>query len=159
MNDSNAITRIGNLFILYHAILRRHGMSWLVTDIKKIAVYHVLLATRPAFPPSRLESDLEFLHHELRKNFIDFMRHATRLSEAFQLVDDGPKRSRNKQLRNCKSRSGNKDGLRNTAKNFLVSSKIEEKFPSVFLVLIKPQDFAIFCATVAAALRRRKKCY
>lgn len=111
MADSNAQSRIENLFISYHTLLRRHGLSWLLTDNQKLAVHHVLSAIRPEILRSRLESDLDFSHHHLRKDFKAFMKHAIKLSDAFQLVDIGvPKNSSNKSKKARKTRGGNKDG-------------------------------------------------
>lgn len=62
----------------------------------KTAVYHVLSAVRPVSLPNRLQSDLEFLHQELRKDFQQFMSHAVKLSEAFQLMDNGKSREEKK---------------------------------------------------------------
>lgn len=89
MHDANATSRIESVFVGYHQILRRNGLSWIVKDNQKVAVSHVLSAIRPLSLRTRLESDLELSHHELKKNFKGFMKHAIRLSEAFQLVDIG----------------------------------------------------------------------
>lgn len=89
MADTNAKSRIENLFVAYHSVLRRHGLSWILEDSPKIAVYHVLSGIRPQNLQNRLQSDLDFSHHELRKDFKTFMAHAVKLSEAWQLVDNG----------------------------------------------------------------------
>ena len=89
MRDANATSRIQNLFINYMTLLRRHGLSWIIKENQKVAVGHVLSAIRPTSLQSRLDSDLQFSHHDLRKNFQGFLKHATRLSEAFQLLDNG----------------------------------------------------------------------
>lgn len=80
----------------YHELLRRHGLSWIVNDNPKVAVQHFLSAVRPDSLRARLESDLEFSHHHLRKYCKEFMVHVARLSEAFQLVDDGKLKSSKK---------------------------------------------------------------
>lgn len=69
MDDSNAKSRMENLFVSYHALIKRHGLSRILEDNQKFAVYHVLSAIRPNILKERLTSDLEFSHHELRKTF------------------------------------------------------------------------------------------
>lgn len=40
-DGSNTRSRIENLFISYHSLLRRNGPSWLIKDSQKVALYHV----------------------------------------------------------------------------------------------------------------------
>lgn len=47
MTDTNARSRIENLFESYHVLLRRNRLSWLTKDNEKICVYHILSAIRP----------------------------------------------------------------------------------------------------------------
>lgn len=89
MSDRNAKSRMRNLFVSYRTILRRHGIEWILEDNEKVAVKHVLSAIRPNTLRQRLESDLEFAYHSLKKDFTGFMDHAIKLAEAFQLVDNG----------------------------------------------------------------------
>lgn len=89
MQDPNAKSRTENLFISYYSMLLQHGLSWLVKENQKVAVYHVLLAIPPVSLKSRLESDLDFAQQQLGKDFKASMKHSTKLSEAFQLVDLG----------------------------------------------------------------------
>lgn len=93
MSDRNAQSRVENLFISYRTLLRRNGLGWIVSANQKVAVQHVLSAVRPASLQARLKSNLEFSHTELKKDFSGFMKHAVKLSEAFQLVDNGPPKS------------------------------------------------------------------
>lgn len=44
MADTDAKSRTENLFVAYHSLLRRHGLSWTLEDNQKIAVYHILSA-------------------------------------------------------------------------------------------------------------------
>lgn len=52
-------------------------------------MYHVRSAIPPESLRSRLECDLKLSHYQLRKDFRGFMAHAVKLSEAFQLVENG----------------------------------------------------------------------
>lgn len=53
----------------------------------------------------KLTSDLAFSHHSLRKDIKGFVSHAGELAKAIQLVDCGPRRTKN----GTDKRSGNKD--------------------------------------------------
>lgn len=97
MKDKNARSRIETLFVSYRSLLRRHGVSWILKDNEKVAVSHVLSSIRPESLRVRLESDLALSHHDLRKDFKGFMAHAIKLSEAFQLVDNGAPSQKNNQ--------------------------------------------------------------
>lgn len=92
------------LFVNYHCLLSQNGVKWIIEENQKLAVSHVFSAIRPQSLRERLESDLSFSHHSLKKDCKNFLKHAVRLPEAFQLVDTGPvkrnakndgKRSRN----------------------------------------------------------------
>jgi transposase InsO family protein len=90
MTDRNAESRMQNLFVSYHGILRRNGIAWLLTANQSVAVGHVLSAVRPTALHDRLTSDLEFAYSDLRNDFKGFMAHAIKLSSAFQIIDNGP---------------------------------------------------------------------
>ena len=94
MKDTNTRSRIETLFVSYHSILRHNGIVWLLDANQKVAVGHVLSAIRPKTLKDRLESDLEFAHHKLKKDFKNFMAHSIKVSEAFQIVDSGPKKNK-----------------------------------------------------------------
>ena len=81
------------MFVSYHTMLSRNGLLWLLKDNQKVGVTHVLSAIRPATLTEQLEGDLDFAHHGLKKDFQGFMRHAIKIAEAFQLVDNGKPRS------------------------------------------------------------------
>lgn len=114
MRNTNALARMQDLFSSYHTILARNGLKWIIDDNQKVAVHHVLCAIRPQSLRERLESDLSFSHHHLKKDFTGFLKHSIRLAEAFQIVDSGPSNKKNRkadsvmQNRPNKSRSGNK---------------------------------------------------
>lgn len=115
MRNKNAKARMQDLFVSYHMILLRHGLKWIVTENQKVAVSHVLQAVPPATLRDRLQSDLAFSHHELRKDFPGFLKHAIRLAEAFQLVDSGGPKSEHRTeqgqstQRTKRNRGGNAD--------------------------------------------------
>ena len=67
---------------------------------QKLAVLHVVFATRPSMLRKRLESDLDFAHSELRKNVKDFMKHALAVPEAFEKVDNDPSSDRGNNTKN-----------------------------------------------------------
>lgn len=131
MRNTNAAARMQDLFTNYHTILVRNGLKWIIKDNQKVAVYHVLSAIRPNSLKERLESDLAFSHHDLRKDFLGFLKHAIRLAEAFQIVDSGPTNKKNKATdtgnsnRANKSRSGNQSDKEGT-KKFNSGKKAED---------------------------------
>jgi len=89
MSDPSATSRMQGLFISYTTLLRKNGLSWVVTDSPKVAVQQVLSCINPKSLRTRLREDLEFSQRSLRKDFKGFMTHAIKLAEAFQLVDSG----------------------------------------------------------------------
>lgn len=89
MKNKNASSRMRNLFIDYRNLLCFNSLAWLLEDNQRISVQHVLSAMKPSKLRSRLESDLAFSQHHLKKNFNAFFKHAQNLSDAFQLVDSG----------------------------------------------------------------------
>lgn len=132
MRNTNASARMQDLFASYHTILVRNGLKWILEDNQKVAVYHVLGAIRPNSLRERLESDLSFSQHELKKDFKGFLRHAIRLAEAFQIVDAGPSHKKNRKEDNAtpsnsKGRSGNTDNKESGKKQ--KSNKKTEDLP------------------------------
>lgn len=105
MSNGNAKSRMQTLFADYHSLLAKQGVKWVISDNQKLAVAHVLAAIRPASLRERLESDLAFSHHALKKDFKKFLKHAVELSDAFQSVDNGPRRRPKKER--LPKRSGN----------------------------------------------------
>lgn len=73
----------------YNTLLRINRLSWVLEENDKVAVQHIISEIRPVKPKSRLESDIAFAHHELKKYFKEFFKHAKKFSDAFVLVDSG----------------------------------------------------------------------
>lgn len=88
MADTNARSRIENLFISYHSLLRRNCFSWILMENQNGVVHHVLSAIRPTSLKVRLSSHLEFGYHDLRQDFRRFMGHSVKLAQELQLVDN-----------------------------------------------------------------------
>lgn len=89
MLNRNGATSMQDLFTSYHAMFSRHRLKWIVNENRKIAVQHVLSAARLVSLREHLTSDLSFSHHRLHNDFTGFLKHAVRVSQAFQLVDSG----------------------------------------------------------------------
>lgn len=106
MSIKSARSRMELLFVAYAKILLRHGLLWIKQRNQKMAVKHILNAIRPAQLRERLESDLELAKSDLKRDFKGFMKHAMKLSEAFELVDNGPTSQKGKN----KPASGNRNG-------------------------------------------------
>lgn len=104
MFHGKAKSRIQGLFVDYYSLLTIHEIAWNFEDNQNVAVLHVFSDINPATLPKRLESDLSILHHELKKDFQKFFKHAVKLSKAFEIVNAGP---RKKQDYETKNRSGN----------------------------------------------------
>ena len=120
MSDPGAKSRMESLFTSYYTILRQHGLIWVVNDAQKVAVQHVLSQIRPSSLQQRLKDDLELSHYQLRKDFNGFFAHAVKLAEAFQIVDNGPRRrskGQNKysENKNNSSNHGSRDQTQNIA--------------------------------------------
>lgn len=84
MLNSNDKSRIENLFIPYHSLLRRQDLSWLSKKNSRVVMYYVLSGIRPESRQSVLNLDLYFTYHALRKDFKKFLRHAIKLLKGFQ---------------------------------------------------------------------------
>eukprot|EP00171_Calliarthron_tuberculosum_P004298 IDg4298t1 len=89
MHNKDASSRMKGLFIDYHTVLRKHGLNWILTVNQKVAVQHVISAIQPYKLRKRLENDIQLAHHDLRKDFNGFFKHAKKVSDAFALVDNG----------------------------------------------------------------------
>lgn len=111
MTDKNARSRIEALFISYQSLLRRNGLQWLTKKNERVAVMHFLSTIRPLSLQSRLQSDLSLSYHRLETDFKGFMAHAIKLSDAFQLVDNGPPDRDKRGNGNCKRNIRNHDSL------------------------------------------------
>lgn len=71
-------------------MLSRNGLKRVIEDSRKGAVCHVLSADCLSSLYDRLESDLIFSKHSLRKGWYAFFANLVRLTEVFQLVNSGP---------------------------------------------------------------------
>lgn len=90
MTDKNTRSKIETYsFPTNHCFADMFSHSW-QRITKTIAVQHVILAICPESLSSRLDSDLDLSHYDLRKDFKTFMENAIKLSETFQLVNNGP---------------------------------------------------------------------
>lgn len=85
MPDAHDTSRIQDDLVPYHFILRRSGLSWIIKNNQMIAVYHVLPAIHRTSLQPRVESNLEFYGHNLRKPFKGFIKHVIQYSETSQL--------------------------------------------------------------------------
>lgn len=56
MGDSKSASRIKNLFISYHNLIRRQGIAWLLEDNEEISVQNVLSAIEQTKLGERLDS-------------------------------------------------------------------------------------------------------
>lgn len=88
MHASNAKWRIQKLYIHYRTILRRNGLSWIKKDYQSAAIFHVLSNICRESLQSRPECDIDFFSPNLYKDFAGCIKHAMRLSKAFQLVEN-----------------------------------------------------------------------
>lgn len=87
MKNTNAKARMQDIFSSCNKILPRNGLDWIVKDNQTVTVAKVLFVIRAQTLKDRLESDISYLQHSLRKDFTDFLAHAIKLAEAFKLVD------------------------------------------------------------------------
>lgn len=85
MKNSNAKACMQYLFTIYHIIIYRNGLTWIMKDNQKVAGTHVVLsAIQPPPQKERLEADLSFSQHALRQDFTCFLAHAIKIAEGFQ---------------------------------------------------------------------------
>lgn len=117
MKNPDGSARMRNLFIDYHTLLRRYGLSWVLDSSEKVAVQHVLSAIRPAKLRSRLESDLAFSHAHTRKDFKAFFKHAQKIADAFALVDNGSSQDGNVDTPNTNSGGSSSRRTRSNGNN------------------------------------------
>lgn len=89
-------------------MLCQYGLTWFSNDSNKISVYHVLSVIRPEHLHLRIESDLDLSYYYLKKDFKGYMSHCTKLSEAFQLVENDA-RTKRRNERNIEKRTHNHD--------------------------------------------------
>lgn len=71
-------------FILFFS---QYGLTNIFKNNQKLAVLHVLWDIRPKTPLERLEDDLHFCQQNLKKHLNIFSAYASKVSEAFQILD------------------------------------------------------------------------
>lgn len=81
--------RMKLLFMEYRSLLRTNGIKWVTEKTLKMAIKDVLSAIMPTYLRSRLKQDIGLSYHHLRADFNGFLKHALKVSEAFELVDSG----------------------------------------------------------------------
>lgn len=88
MTDTDVWARNENLFLSYKSIVCRHGLARLTNINEKKTFCHFLSVIRPKSLFHRFKSDLQLSQTERNQNFREFIAHAFKLSEAFQLIDN-----------------------------------------------------------------------
>lgn len=73
MANHNAVSRMENVLFLYHKILRRNGVAWILEENPKIAERHVLSAVCSHVFKNRLHVDLKFSRAKLKKDLKGFL--------------------------------------------------------------------------------------
>lgn len=58
--NRNDVSRLRNVFGAYHALLRRHGLTWLTDNNPRVAANHVIDAVQPESLRRLLLSDTKF---------------------------------------------------------------------------------------------------
>ena len=89
-SDTSALTRIENLFTSYLSILRRHGLQWVTNARLKTAITDIIVNVNTKSLRTKLESNMEFSHMGLQKDFNVFFQHAVKVYESFEDIDIGP---------------------------------------------------------------------
>ena len=108
MANRDAEAHMEGLFVSYHSLFSNHAVVWIISDNQKLSVNHVMSSIKPKYLKERLEADLDFSHHMLKKYFNGFRKHAVELSKDFALLDAGPKKSRKD--RDNENRNGKHNG-------------------------------------------------
>ena len=166
MNVKSADARVQKLFMTYHTILRKNGLAWILKENQKVAVYHVLSAIRPLTFKQRIESDLSFSYHTLKKDFRGFREHVHKLAVAFQLVDCGPRWDRRKESDSRKesysstfrNRSGNTlPQQRGSAKSMNPTSRLPRSPPRCPFSACKKEDLRHWIADCPKASSEQKE--
>lgn len=81
------------MFINYRSLLRKHGLDWLWDTNGKFCVQNFFRETNPAKLRTRLGSDLELPHCDLKKEFASFFKHSMKISKEFKILNNGPTES------------------------------------------------------------------
>jgi hypothetical protein len=83
MAEKDTEQRAVMLFADYTSLLRVDGFLWIIEDCPKLAVEHIVDALNPKQLQSRVREDLEFVHSDLKKDFLKFMDHVTKPAEMY----------------------------------------------------------------------------
>lgn len=78
-----------DLFKIYHTLLIRSRLKWLIESYPKVAVQHLQSASKPWTPHYQLTSDV-FPYLDIQKDFNDFLEHTIKFDEPIQIVDADP---------------------------------------------------------------------
>lgn len=105
MPVKSARSRMGLLFMAYSTLLSRHGLKWVKDSNPEMAVGHVVSVIKLQELHKNLQSDLDPVYKDLRKDFKRFMAFALNISDAFEKVDIGP--TNKDQKKGNKGRHGN----------------------------------------------------
>jgi hypothetical protein len=87
MSEKDTGQRIVMLFTDYSSLLRMHGLSWLIKEHPKVAVWHIVDALKPKALQARVRGDLEFAHVHL-KDFLLFMKHVLQTADKYGDYED-----------------------------------------------------------------------
>jgi hypothetical protein len=88
MSEKDLEQRIVMLFTDYSSLLRMHGLSWLIKEHPKVAVWHIVDALKPNALQARIRGDLDFAHAHLKKDFLLFMKHVLQRAEKYCEYED-----------------------------------------------------------------------
>jgi hypothetical protein len=113
--------RIVMLFTDYSSLLRMHGLSWLIKEHPKVAVWHIMDALKPKSLQARVRGDLEFAHVHLKKDFLLYMKHVLQRAKNYgdQDDEDGNPSSRgnSNQTQHVRERTSRPSGVLTTPPN------------------------------------------
>lgn len=104
------------LFRDYHALLGNKDLTRVMEENPKLVISHIVSSVRPATTKERLQADLSFSQHALRKDFRTLVKHAVKLSRAFQHVDAAPRskrRQKNEKGTRCRVNGSDEDKTAN----------------------------------------------
>jgi hypothetical protein len=88
MSEKDPEQIIVMLFTDYSSLLRMHGLSWLIKENPKVAVWHIVDALKPKSLQARVRGDLEFAHVHLKKNFLLLMKPVLQSAEKYGDYDN-----------------------------------------------------------------------
>jgi hypothetical protein len=78
MSEKDTEQRSVMLLTDYSSLLRMHGLSWLIKEHPKVAVWNIVDALKPKALQARVCGDLEFAHVHLKNDVLLFMKHVCR---------------------------------------------------------------------------------